>query len=58
MLKDGVVAAKPDWKQLLTFLRGSGYKQILPWAQREGDMHKLIESTKLGNNGDQSVYLC
>lgn len=36
MLKDDGVATKPDWKQLLTFLRGSGNKQMLPWAWREG----------------------
>lgn len=30
MLRDDSTATKPDWKQLLTFLRGSGDKQVIP----------------------------
>lgn len=61
MLTDGSVAAKPDWKQLLTFLRGSRYKQILPWAHREDGTLLLVQSDwkhQITIVGDQSVDLC
>lgn len=48
MLTDGGVAAKPDWKQLLTFLRGSRYKYSPEHTERwDTYSYKVIESTKL-----------
>lgn len=58
MLRDDSTATKPDRKQLLTFFRGSGDEQVLPWAWREGVIlaQSALKQWKYIYNREKNMY--